>query len=351
MNKYKTENTTSKKPITLYLHAGTHKTGTTAIQSFAAVHKRALLRRGLLYPGFYQLISLIRNNQIAHHWFAHAIADKKNIPLSAESIPNLTGKWLHKAVKNNADLFISAEALYRHVLGGGSYEEKRKRYLRRVAGFLEDFDVHVILVFRRPDDYIRSLYQERVMRAAKPLPGFRKFYQSGQQGLEYSLNARLMKEVFPRMSCLIYEDLYNSDNFFGPFFNVMHVDVTDLDGVGVVRKSLSPAETRVKNFANRFLENRDQAKLFLRWMRKPKAAARIQEAYGDTEYDLWPGHEARKKFLDSREEDIENLRREFFPDRERLFPPLEKDETLPRAPELPEDLKKMIRGHFGKENK
>jgi hypothetical protein len=217
-----------------------------------------------------------------------------------------------------------------------------------VGKFLTDFNVNVILVFRRPDDYIRSLYQERVMRAARPLPPFQKFYQKNPKGLEYHLNAKIFKEVFPNLTCLIYEDLTVENGFFTNFFRTMGVDVSDLNSVGVVRKSLSPAETMVKNFANRYLENRDAGKIFLRWMRKPQIAERIKAAYGDTEYDLWPSHAARQEFCESRQEDLEKLRRNFFPDRELLFPQLTEDETAPPVPPLPEKLQRMVLDYFGR---
>jgi hypothetical protein len=331
----------------LYLHAGTHKTGTTAIQEFAFAHRRSLKRRGLLYPGY---SPLIRKTQNAHHWFAHALADNQIVPLSPDSVPLLTRRWLSKARRKHADVFVSVEALYRHVVGEGPYEERRRRYLIRVAEALEGFDVHVIIVFRRPDNYIRSVYQERVMRAARPLPPFVKFYQSAQKGRNYYLNAKLFQEVFPALTCLIYEDLDSSANFFTRFFNAMNIDVSGLDGVGVVRKSLSPAETLVKNFANRYLEDRKAGKVFLRWMRSPKTASRIRGAYGGTAYDLWPSHAARQEFLDSRQEDMEKLRLEFFPGRERLFPPLREGDTAPPVPPLPPELKKLVLEYFGKKS-
>lgn len=36
---------------TLYIHAGTHKTGTTAIQKFLSANRDLLAKNGYLYPG------------------------------------------------------------------------------------------------------------------------------------------------------------------------------------------------------------------------------------------------------------------------------------------------------------
>ena len=205
-----------KKPVTkLYLHAGTHKTGTTAIQSFSSLHRADLERRGLIYPGY---SPIVKKKQEAHHWLAHALAENESVPLPAETVPLLARRWLKKARRKHSDVFVSAEAIYRHVIGAGTYAENRKRYLVRLAESLDGFEVTVILVYRRPDDYIRSIFQERVNRSAHPIPDFEKYYQSGQPGLQYHLNATLFKEVFPSLICLIYEDLIASEDFFSQFF-------------------------------------------------------------------------------------------------------------------------------------
>ena len=335
-----------KKPrIQFYLHAGTHKTGTTAIQSFAAQHRSNLARMGLIYPGY---SPFVKKMQDGHHWLAHALAENGSVPLPVDAVPLLAKRWLKKARRKHANVFISAEAFYRHVVGEGTYGEKRKRYLRLLADALDGFEVTAILVFRRPDDYIRSNYQERVTRSAHPIADFERFWRSGQPGLHYHLNAKLFKEVFSSLTCLIYEDLIASPDFFSQFFNALNIDVAGLDGVGVVRKSLCPVETRVKNFANKFLDNRKAGKVFIDWMQSPEASACIRETYGTTEYSLWPSHAAREEFLASRAEDIEKLRAEFFPDRERLFPPLKEGDTAPPVPRLSQELKRMVLDYFGR---
>jgi hypothetical protein len=331
----------------LYLHAGTHKTGTTAIQAFAAAHRAELLRQGLLYPSAAPLIYRIKRVQ-AHHWFAHALAEKSRVLRKIEDVQSYTEKWLKKAHKHDADVLISIEALYRHILGGGSYEIKRTRYLERVADTLRNFDVTAVLVFRRPDVYMRSFYSHRVMHARRALPDFQNFVRKIPKGLRYHKNASLFREAFSEVLCLTYEDLNGRGKFFSNFFTTMGVDASDLNGVGVVRKSLSAPETLVKNFANQYLETRRNSKAFLRWMRRPDVAGRIREYYGDGQYDLWPSHAARREFLDSRQEDIEKLRQDFFPGRDRLFPPLTEGDTAPPVPPLPEELKQMVLEYFGR---
>jgi len=41
--------------MTLIVHIGSHKTGTTAIQRFAASHRATLRERGLWYPSYEEI--------------------------------------------------------------------------------------------------------------------------------------------------------------------------------------------------------------------------------------------------------------------------------------------------------
>lgn len=96
----------------LLLHAGLHKTGTTAIQRFASANRRILRERGLLYPTFQP----IREEQCeAHNRLAHSFASVgKSRTFSDEHIARLCGYWCDHAGRDT--VFLSAEAFCRHVL-------------------------------------------------------------------------------------------------------------------------------------------------------------------------------------------------------------------------------------------
>ncbi|MCF7943179.1 MAG: hypothetical protein K9L21_01970 [Spirochaetia bacterium] len=332
----------------IYLHAGTHKTGTTAIQFFAAKHRKALLKKGLVYPKAAPI--LYRMKQIhAHHWFAHAIAEKNRLQISEKKLKSFAKKWIKTAIQHDANLFISIEALYRHKLGTGSYQEKRKRYLERVSSLFGNAKVIAVLAFRRPDDYLSSYYQNSVIYSYKCLPDFMHFYDEKiPKGLEYYDNASLFQEVFDSITCLVYEDLASSNKFFTHFFAAMDIDVSSLKDVGIWKKGYNVPEIQVKNFANNYISSKKENRRFLSWMRKPQITKTISESYQNSAYSLWPSHEVRRQFLESRENDLKNLQETFFPGRSALFPALRESDTLPPVPPLPDNLKKMIFDYFGR---
>ena len=151
----------------LFLHIGTHKTGTTSLQRFLTVNRAVLRRQGLVYPdpaigGF--------GKRYAHHQVAHAMAGRSGAG-SPEDARRFFDK-VRRDLRGREAAIVSAEALYRHVLGGTDSERRFDAgdgpgdplpYIRRVRDCLGDFDVTVLVMLRRQDAFLESLYAEQVM--------------------------------------------------------------------------------------------------------------------------------------------------------------------------------------------
>ncbi|MBN9022024.1 MAG: hypothetical protein J0H08_08010, partial [Rhizobiales bacterium] len=107
--------------MTVVLHIGTHKTGTTAIQRFAAANRAKLRARGLWYPSYDEIKLFVH---YGHHHVSHAIANENGNRLSLDE----TRRFLDHVVakkRPGETLLISAEPFYRHVLPaeGGYWAE------------------------------------------------------------------------------------------------------------------------------------------------------------------------------------------------------------------------------------
>lgn len=318
----------------LILHAGTHKTGTTAIQAFAARHRDALAARGVLYP---DLTPIGLEHNYPQHLFAHALAEKGKTQLSAADAMRAAALWAEAAEARGATVFLSSEPLYRYNLRepGDDWRAARGRYLDRLAEALSPFDVEAVLVFRRPDDYVRSLFQENVMRASRPkwedFPAFRAHALGG--ALRYADNAALFAERFARLTCLIYEDLPRGPEFCPAFFAAIGIDARGLEPVGVVRESLSPAETQAKIALNRTDFDPSRNGRVVKWLKAPKIARLIAGSLGAGPFGIWEDAAARDAFLAAAAPEMERLRAQEFPDRATLFPPGRAD-MPPMAPAL-----------------
>lgn len=153
----------------LLLHIGTHKTGTTSIQRFCGANRDALRKRGIWYPpasvGPFP-------DHYAHHRIAHAIAGRDDQYDHADAAGFFDR--VRAQLRPNETCLISAEPMYRHALPdqpqrgqanmtGAERNARYTRYAQAVGDCLGDFDVTVLVMLRRQDLFLESLYAEQVL--------------------------------------------------------------------------------------------------------------------------------------------------------------------------------------------
>ncbi|MEA3642636.1 MAG: hypothetical protein VBE63_22230 [Lamprobacter sp.] len=334
-------NNLSSRPR-LYLHLGTHKTGTTALQAFSVANRDRLKSLGLYYPNFSPFTPGPKDG---HHALAHAFSDEPT-QLSQTQAESLIGQWHAEACETGLTVIISAEAIYRHVLGNGNFLEKRRRYLEKLNTALADFEVIPVLVFRRPDDYLRSLYQENVAKSSPPrrMPTFADYISHPPPGIHYTSNANVVERVFGSIRVLIYEDLLGA--LGESFYAALGIDLSDCVSTQHVRPSLSSEETVIKNVINQHLSTRDESDKLIELLRTPLIQKAVRNAYPDPPYDLWPDLTSRQTFLDSRADDVAQLRMRYFPERACLFDEWESKTMGRPVPEPPQVLLEQIRTHL-----
>jgi hypothetical protein len=147
---------------TCYIHVGTHKTGTTAIQAFCAANDAALEKAGLLYVRTVRLAADLPG----HHNVAFELSGDARFsaqePKLADALAEIDGSRPPRAC-------LSSEAFeYLHVMPDA---------LRRLRDDLSDIGYRArIIIFLRPQaDYIESLYAELVKHGSSI--GFRDFLE------------------------------------------------------------------------------------------------------------------------------------------------------------------------------
>lgn len=129
----------------VYLHIGTHKTGSTALQWFFIKNQPLLAVNGYLYPG-----SIL--NGVAHHPLAWALMpDQPNYAQHKEPAESL---W-HKAVteaeaKSCAKLIVSSEDFW-HLTD-----------VTKLASLFAGVDVRIVVYLRRQDQFVQSAYNMMV---------------------------------------------------------------------------------------------------------------------------------------------------------------------------------------------
>ncbi len=298
--------------MTVVLHIGTHKTGSTAIQRFAAANRSKLRARGLWYPSYDEIKLFVH---YGHHHIAHALANENGNRLSIEDtrrfIDHVTAKQ-----RPGETILISAEPFYRHVLPAeGGYWAERQAYVERVRAFFPGPDVKILTTVRRQDTFARSLYQERV-KVTKYRQTFPEFI-ADRSPFEYYEHLRLFRDAFGNVDVLVYEDLA-AKGLIDAFFAHLGVDISNISGRPAANPSLPIDLVEFKRILNGTALKPERLKeIGLLLLDK---AGRVSDARrGKVD---WLPVEKMAAFYASFAESNDRLRAEFLPARTTpLFPP------------------------------
>jgi len=130
----------------LVLHIGTHKTGTTAIQEALYAARGEMARQGVLYPDTHRepLPELPKHSSVFH-----AAARQDDLAKQARERDILFAEF---AASGAHTMVLSAEGL----------SEPMPRIARFFTAFRADFDIDVVLLVRRQDLFVESLYSQFV---------------------------------------------------------------------------------------------------------------------------------------------------------------------------------------------
>jgi hypothetical protein len=126
----------------LYLHIGTHKTGSTAIQQLLWKHRQALATAGLLYPD----VGVRRD---AHHEIAWAAGTTRAAP-DAAALRAMVEDLVRQASTSAQSMLLSSE------------EFEFVQRVQELALLKDHFEVKVIVYLRKQDEYLEAAYNQHV---------------------------------------------------------------------------------------------------------------------------------------------------------------------------------------------
>ena len=135
---------------TVYLHIGTHRTGSTSIQRFLARAEDALAERGVIYPKTGRP-DTEWSNRYGHHVLHWSLVGKHGVT------SDRVWKDLEDEIscRKGGRVVLSAEGFE----GEGSDEEP---HIRRTVEHLAPYPIQVIVYLRPPLQFLTSVYKKRV---------------------------------------------------------------------------------------------------------------------------------------------------------------------------------------------
>jgi len=308
--------------MTLIVHIGTHKTGTTAIQQFAAAHRDELRAQGLWYPSY---ADIGVPEHYGHHHFAHAVAGEEHGRVAPEDAPRFM-ESVRAGQAPGETVLLSAEPIYRHTLGEtGDYWSRRRAYIRKLKETIGTDDVTILAVVRRQDAFARSLYQENV-KVNKYTADFRSFLAKSAGQFDYYRQLLAFADEFQRVSVLVFEDLKQT-GLVETFFRRLGVEPPAPVEAGGANPSLPVELVEYK----RFLNTTNLGVKKLKQVGQKLVRYAEGRSAGESDNVDWLPASEMTAFVASFEESNECLRRAFAGDHPApLFPPVEEGAATPQ---------------------
>ncbi|MBW3138192.1 hypothetical protein [Ferrimonas balearica] len=221
---------------TIYLHIGSPKTATSAIQSCLHQSQEILSEQGLVYPS-----QGITKRTAAHHNLAYELDKRYH-----HKVDSSVGCWsdLLSSDFEGKDIIISSEAFFRY----GTNE------IFKLKELLADYKVVVLAVLRRQDKYMISSYNQ-LRRFGKFNGEFSKYIKSMKSVADY-LNVILLWRAVFDVKVASFDSL-TSGNLMDNFFNSFGVDVHGLkcDDTGGRNQSTGQKALRALKYAELKLEH------------------------------------------------------------------------------------------------
>lgn len=134
------------KMTKILLHIGTHKTGSTAIQSFCYKNSMALIQQGILYPESYTKWG--GHHQIPWHLgVTHPYKDE-----------DITFDQIMLYLKQQIAIYQPRQV----ILSSEDFEFLPLPALKRLKETLDDYPIEILIYLRRQDNYLISEYKQHV---------------------------------------------------------------------------------------------------------------------------------------------------------------------------------------------
>lgn len=206
---------------TVYIHAGTPKTGSTALQDFLPDNESVLNRHGFSFPEVPLYFRGVAPHQTAH--FLAMWEPDGNVPESWDE----GFRIVQEALQRHENVIISDEQVWWRQHKEGFWEEVTKRFAGMGA------DIKVVVYLRRQDDQVESFYNEKVKGMPKLVLTFSEYLSEGWNDyfpLDYDKELDRFASYLGQDNVIVrvYEKgHFAGGNIFADFLDAIGLSLTD----------------------------------------------------------------------------------------------------------------------------
>lgn len=159
---------------TLYLHIGTAKTGTSAIQSFLSSNSEALARQSYIYPTSIRRFETANSRRNAHYMVEQLTTPEGSADHRAQAALLEEGmRQLRECFAQYDNVILSEENLWSALQ---TYRRDLLPYLMEQARQYS-FTLKLIVYLRRPDEYMASVWSQKVKNRVASTNSWPVFYR------------------------------------------------------------------------------------------------------------------------------------------------------------------------------
>lgn len=216
---------------TLYLHIGTPKTGTTALQNFLPANEEVLERHGICYPDFgfrYTGLGVHRNG---HFLVTANYKDEfgNRVPEKEEADYQEGLRKLEEIGKKFPKVILSDEGIWKQsITDRENFWERLNKDLKRIG-----FDIKIIVYFRSQNLFVQSHWAQKIKEGAEY--DFQEYLESPvfqEYPLDYYKYMRMLADIFGKEALIIR--VFEKKQFLGEnhtiqedFLNIFGLKMSD----------------------------------------------------------------------------------------------------------------------------
>lgn len=209
---------------TIYLHIGTHKTGTTTIQKFLSKNRQNLLSKGVLYP----------SSPASHHDLLQNKGKDKPWGLNFD-----VWEYLLKEMKS--------EKPDKAVISSENFSRLYFEDVNKLRDYISGFNPKIIVYLRRQDDYFTSLYCQAI-KTGHHWDSVKKHILDNKAYADYYQILEPWKNAFGKENIIVrvYEKEQLSEGLLNDFLQSINLDTPDLDFKKGHSSNISPSIKKIK---------------------------------------------------------------------------------------------------------
>ena len=208
-----------------YIHIGTHKTGTTALQKFFILNKKNLLERGYCYPQKARQQNKENKPIVSHHYLAAYLGFKGSKKILENTNFELTRQeWKHFIFsetkrQNCSSIILSSELFSR---------PKSIDAIQNLKAIFSGIETKIICYLRRQDHYLVSMYNQSTKSANNFTKNITEFIENIE--IDYYTLLTNYATVFGKENIIVKQydySLFKDNSIFSDICSAVGIDKID----------------------------------------------------------------------------------------------------------------------------